>query len=353
MEPPPTAENDASLLTIGKSTIGTRDGRANRNRILQGVASRSRWNRYDRYKGTEDMMGIVPVWKPAGWSSRDAVNWVAKRVRPAKVGHCGTLDPLAEGMLLVAIGGATRLIDLVHQLPKRYLGTFRWGFCSPSLDLETPLEAIAGPPLSRDLLQGQLDHFVGAIQQTPPAYSAIKIDGRRAYLAARKGQEVEMPVRTVTIHSLELGSVDPPHFQLEIDCSTGTYIRTLGSDLAKRAGSDAVMTALVRSSIGSIEACEARSPERLESTEEILASRVDLRRLMPDATHTLLTKERIAWIHRGGLLESADQWPVDRMLAAWDVSGNLQSILAYRPDGRWGPKINFHPTPTEQGVEDR
>jgi hypothetical protein len=91
----------------------------------------------------------------------------------------------------------------------------------------------------------------------------------------------------------------------------------------------------------------------LESTEEILANRIDLRRLMPDATHTLLTKEQIAWIHRGGLLESTDQWPVDRMLAAWDESGGLQSILAFRTDGRWGPKINFHPTPTEQGVEDR
>ena len=299
------------------------------------------------------MMGIVPVWKPAGWSSRDAVNWVAKRVRPAKVGHCGTLDPLAEGMLLVAIGGATRLIDLVHQLPKRYQGTFRWGFCSPSLDLETPSEAIAGPPLSRDLLQGQLDHFVGAIQQTPPAYSAIKIDGRRAYLAARKGQEVEMPIRTVTIHSLELGSVDPPHFQLEIDCSTGTYIRTLGSDLAKRAGSDAVMTALVRSSIGSIEASEARSPEQLESAEEILARRIDLRRLMPDATHTKLADEQIAWIHRGGLLEPADHWRVDRMLAAWDESGNLQSILAFRPDGRWGPKINFHLSSVDRAMDNR
>jgi tRNA pseudouridine55 synthase len=260
---------------------------------------------------------------------------------------------MAEGMLLVAIGGATRLIDLVHQLPKTYLGTFRWGFCSPSLDLETPLETIECPPLTRELLQGHLDHFVGAIQQTPPAYSAIKIDGRRAYLAARKGQEVEMPVRTVTVHSLAIGSVDPPHFQLEIDCSTGTYIRTLGSDLAKRAGSDAVMTALVRSSIGSIEASEARSPEQLASAEEILANRIDLMRLMPDATHTKLAGDQIAWIHRGGLLEPADQWPVDRMLAAWDESGNLQSILAFRPDGRWGPKINFHPSNTEQSKKDR
>jgi tRNA pseudouridine55 synthase len=298
------------------------------------------------------MMGIVPVWKPAGWSSRDAVNWVAKRVRPAKVGHCGTLDPLAEGVLLVAMGGATRLIDLVHQLPKTYLGTFRWGYRSPSLDLETPLDAIESPPLSRELLQGQLDYFLGKIQQRPPAYSAIKIDGQRAYLAARKGQEVEMPVRTVTIHSLKVGSIEPPYFQLEIDCSTGTYIRTLGSDLAKHAGSDAVMTALVRSSIGPIEASEARSPEQLESAEAIWASRIDLKRLMPDLTHTQLDKDQIASIHRGGLLEPTDQWPVDRMLAAWDVSGSLQSILAYRTDGRWGPKINFHSPIAQRGMED-
>ena len=197
------------------------------------------------------MFGILNLNKPVGCTSRDAVNRVQRLIRPVKVGHAGTLDPLAQGVLVLCLGPATRLIERVQQMPKHYRGTFRLGCHSPTDDTEgevVPLSGATPPP--RAAITAALGQFVGRIHQRPPAYSALKIGGQRAYHLARKGQAVTLPLRPVTIHALSINRFEYPELVLDIECGSGTYIRSLGRDLAKVVGTAAVMTGLTRTAIG-------------------------------------------------------------------------------------------------------
>lgn len=232
------------------------------------------------------MFGILHVNKPAGWTSRDVVNRISRLVRPAKVGHAGTLDPLATGVLVVCIGPATRLVPFIHEDSKIYEGTFLLGQSSPTDDVEGELTPT---PLPGHLTQSDLERllleFTGAIEQVPPAYSAVKIRGERAYHAARRGETVEIAPRTVVVHQIELidcrlssGDAEAtnhpssgPSFSLRIECGTGTYIRSLGRDLARRLGTEAVMSRLTRTSVGPFLLKDAIDVERV-TLEQITAA---------------------------------------------------------------------------------
>ncbi len=197
------------------------------------------------------MFGILNLRKPSGPTSRDCVNSIQKLMRPEKVGHAGTLDPLASGVLLILVGQAVRLTDAVHTLPKQYIGTFQLGVTSESTDCETPLIPVdSAPILDRTAIEKQLPSFIGNIEQSPPKYSAVWIGGKRAHELARAGKEFDMPSRQVLIESLEVTSFEYPFFELKMTCGTGTYVRSLGRDIARKLGSDAVMTKLVRTAIG-------------------------------------------------------------------------------------------------------
>ena len=140
------------------------------------------------------MFGILNVLKPIGMTSRDCVNRLQRLVYPLKIGHAGTLDPIAEGVLIIAIGQAVRLVEALHDLDKTYVGTFLLGCRSESADTETEVEKLENAPLvTQALLDAARPQFIGNIRQRPPVYSAVKIDGKRAYKIARKGREVEMP----------------------------------------------------------------------------------------------------------------------------------------------------------------
>lgn len=198
-----------------------------------------------------ELCGFVNVNKPAGWSSRDAVNRIARLVRPAKAGHVGTLDPLATGVLVVAVGRATRLIEYVQRSQKRYLGTFQLGCASDTEDTEgnvIPLDTPPRPTLAE--IETKAQTFLGEIRQRPPAYSALKVNGRRAYELARGGQQVELEPRPVRIDVLRVTAYHYPELQLEIACGSGTYVRSLGRDLAEALGTGAVMSQLVRTAVG-------------------------------------------------------------------------------------------------------
>ena len=197
------------------------------------------------------MFGLLNVNKPAGITSRDVVNRVQRLVRPHKVGHAGTLDPLATGVLIVCIGPATRLIEYVQRMPKRYVGTFLLGRRSDTEDIEGHVEELDDPPRpDEDAIRAVLPRFTGSIEQMPPAYSALKIDGKRAYDLARSGQEVTLQARTIEVHSIELVRYTYPELVLDIRCGSGTYVRSLGRDIARAVGTEAVMSALERSEIG-------------------------------------------------------------------------------------------------------
>ena len=212
------------------------------------------------------MFGLLNLDKPAGVTSRDVVNRVQRLVRPEKVGHAGTLDPLATGVLVVGLGQATRLVEYIQRLPKTYRGTFLLGRISDTEDIEGQVRELANPPVPTcEQLQSALPRLVGTIQQSPPAYSALRVAGQRAYDLARKGVAVELAPRPVEILSLELLSYDYPELTLLVRCGGGTYIRTLGRDIARSLGTDAVMSNLRREAIGSFSVTTALPADAITS----------------------------------------------------------------------------------------
>jgi len=211
------------------------------------------------------MYGLLNINKPASWTSRDAVNWIGQRAKKLKVGHAGTLDPLATGVLIICVGHATRLVPFLHQMPKTYVATFLLGRRSDSDDIETEVELIADAPLvTTAQLREVLPRFLGKITQLPPTYSAVKINGKPAYRKARKGKPVEVPERDVEVHRIEFIEHVGDAFTLEIECGTGTYIRSIGRDIAAACGSAAVMSSLCRTRVGDFTVETAITPQSIE-----------------------------------------------------------------------------------------
>jgi tRNA pseudouridine55 synthase len=194
---------------------------------------------------------ILNIDKPAGITSRRAVDHVAKLVRPEKAGHAGTLDPLATGVLVVCVGKATRLIELVQEQSKSYHATFLLGRQSDTDDVTgTVTEVPVAREITREEIASRLPAFVGCIEQVPPSFSAVHVDGRRAHERARAGQSVELAPRTVEVFRLEITRFAYPELELDIDCGSGTYVRSIGRDLGQALGCGAVMSALVRTGVG-------------------------------------------------------------------------------------------------------
>ena len=199
----------------------------------------------------ERLFGFLNINKPSGLSSREVVNPVQRLIRPTKVGHSGTLDPMAEGVLVLCVGPATRLTDLVHRHPKSYRATFRFGCRSDTDDATGTIEELpVTEPVSGERLQAALKPFVGEIEQRPPAFSAVHVGGHRAYRLARRGLEIKIKPRRVVVHAIEVVDYAFPEVVLNIECGSGTYIRAIGRDLGEVLGCGAMMTALTRTSVG-------------------------------------------------------------------------------------------------------
>lgn len=283
--------------------------------------------------------GLLNLHKPSGVTSRRVVDQVDRLVRPAKAGHAGTLDPLASGVLVVGVGQGTRLIEYVQRLPKQYTGTFLLGRSSDTEDIEGQVRELDNPP------QPELDEIIaatatltGEILQRPPAYSALKVQGRRAYALARAGEEVQLTARPVTIHHLHVARYEYPELVLEIECSSGTYVRSLGRDLAEKLGTAAVMSALVRTAIGSFRLNEAVATEALTPanlSQHLLA----LSRGAECLPKVVVSPADIQRLARGQFIGVAE--PVGTELAALDASGRLVAILSRRDERVYGPLRNF------------
>ena len=212
---------------------------------------------------------IIGIDKPLGWTSFDAV----KRVRGAiqrrlnvkkfKVGHAGTLDPLATGVLIICTGRSTRDIERLQNGTKEYIATIRLGATTPSFDLETEIDATYPyEHISEEMIREVLPRFTGHIMQVPPVYSAVKVDGKRAYKYARKGTEVELKAKPLVIEHLEMLSCELPDVKLRIVCSKGTYIRALTRDIGVALGSGAHLTALCRTRVGDISLSDCLSVDQ-------------------------------------------------------------------------------------------
>lgn len=272
--------------------------------------------------------GVLNIRKPPGVTSRQVVNRVAKNVRGrrTKVGHAGTLDPLAQGVLVVCYGAATRLIEFVQQLPKSYTGEFELGKASDTEDAQGNVETLVAPPIpTRNELESAAAAWVGEKLQRPPAYSALKVDGVRAHQLARSGEEVVLEPRPVVVHSLRVERYEYPHFTLRVECGKGTYIRSLGRDIGAAIGGGAIMTSLIRTAIGDFRI------ENAIAYEQLRRETVRERSLEPLAAVAHLPLKHLAneqrdWIWSGGFLND-DSFEPNSLVAAIDETGELVSVL--------------------------
>ena len=208
---------------------------------------------------------VLLIDKPLGWTSFDVVRKLRHLVRIKKIGHAGTLDPLATGLLIVCTGKFTKRINEFMAQEKEYTGTITLGAVTPSYDLETePTDHQDIGAITLSLIQQSVKQFTGSILQVPPAHSAIKVKGKRVYELARKGESVILEPRRITISSFEVLRFEEGLVHFKVGCSTGTYIRSLANDLGVALGCGAYLSALRRTRIGSFLVDQAQTPEQFE-----------------------------------------------------------------------------------------
>lgn len=215
---------------------------------------------------------FVVVDKPKGWTSFDVVNrfrWLLCRalgIKRIKVGHAGTLDPLATGLVVLCTGKYTKRIEEVQLMPKTYETTLHLGATTPSYDLETEVDSRHPyEHITEQMIREVLEGFVGSIRQVPPLFSAVNVGGTRAYELARKGSDLELPAKEVMIHDIKIKRVELPEVELEVTCGKGTYIRSLARDIGRALGSGAHLTMLRRTKVGSFDVEGGLVPEDFEN----------------------------------------------------------------------------------------
>ena len=283
--------------------------------------------------------GVIPVDKPIGATSRRVVDAVARALGMKTVGHAGTLDPLADGVVVVCAGHATKLVDYLHDLPKHYTASFLLGRSSPSDDFETPIEVEAEPRVpTREEIEAALPSFRGEILQRPCDYSAVHVDGKRAYRLARKGRPLELAAKPVRIDVLEVTAYEWPRLGVDIVCSSGTFVRAIGRDLAMALGTTAVMESLTRTAVGPFERARslAMAAVTLESVQAAMLPAVAAVPLVPRFT---LGDNLLAKAVRGGLVAVGDESA--EALAAVDEAGDLVGILKRHESGLYRLRPNF------------
>ncbi|MGI8563252.1 MAG: tRNA pseudouridine(55) synthase TruB [Candidatus Dormibacter sp.] len=273
--------------------------------------------------------GVLNVDKPVGVSSFAVVRRLRELTGARRVGHAGTLDPLASGVLPILFESATRLSDLAHQLPKTYDAAVHLGFRSATDDAEAELElggSTAG--LNREHIAQALRQFVGAIQQEPPAFSAVKVEGRRAYRRAREGKPERPPARQVQIHSAELLDFrpGPPAVAvIRVVCASGVYLRSLARDLGEKLGCGGYLGELVRSAYGPLKVADAVQPEQLLDRAALEARLLPSEVLLPEMPPVRLTVEQEAQVRQGRAVRVLPE-PGPGLLSAHDESGRLVAL---------------------------
>lgn len=214
---------------------------------------------------------VILVDKPLEWTSFQVVNkirWLIKKqfgLKKIKVGHAGTLDPLASGLLILCAGKFTKRIDEFQAQDKEYTGTITLGGTTPSYDAETEVDqTFSTEHINEELLNETVKKFIGILQQQPPVFSALKKDGKRLYEYARKGEAVEIPTREIRIEEFEITRFELPEVDFRVVCGKGTYIRSLAHDLGKAMESGGYLTALRRTKIGAFDVANSQSISEIE-----------------------------------------------------------------------------------------
>ena len=279
--------------------------------------------------------GFIVVDKEPGWTSHDVVARARKKLNTRKVGHSGTLDPPATGILILGVGKATRLLKFITDLPKRYTATMVLGTETTTLDAEGEITNVqSGIGVSLESLQQVASQFVGAILQTPPMVSAVKVDGKRLYEIAREGREIERKPRSVHVHHLSIEHTSEKDiYKIHVTCGSGTYIRSLVSDIAQAAGTIAHVGSLRRNSIGSFNDSDANTIEEIK----VIGMESGLR----DYSQIVVNEADAALIRVGNVFQKNhfDLQGIPEPWAFTDEQGKLLAVYKLHKGGTIKPDV--------------
>lgn len=256
--------------------------------------------------------GFFNINKPKGWKSMQVINYLKRnlKLKKVKIGHMGTLDPIAEGVLIIAVNRAVRLFEFFKTLKKEYLLTVRLGVKTNTDDITgEKLEERTVPQFTKEELNSTLKNFVGEIEQIPPKFSAIRVEGKRAYHLARNGKEVDLQPKKVKIYSLQLMEFIPPLLQLKVECGSGTYMRALARDIGEKLGCGGTVADVKRIKVGEFHISESISPEELINNTD---------KHFIELTHTLfhlpsfeITSSELYYVKHGNLTRLKRFFPLE------------------------------------------
>ncbi|HEX9795391.1 MAG TPA: tRNA pseudouridine(55) synthase TruB [Anaerolineales bacterium] len=285
-----------------------------------------------------EVFGLLVVDKPVGPTSHDIVDLVRTQSGVRKVGHSGTLDPAASGVLVLCLGPATRLSEYLTASDKAYEALIRFGRETDTYDADGQTISDSGQAPSLEQIESALPDYQGTFEQVPPAFSAVKRGGAKAYELARAGKAPQLAPRQVTIYELDVRGYDPPDLQLRIRCSSGTYIRSLAFDLGRRVGMGAHLAGLRRTAVGGFTLDQAVSPDEVRAA----AAAGELAKLVRPPAEALpgwplvrLEGEALTRVRHGQSVEAA---AAEGMALGMDDAGQLVALLEAAPDGgSWQP----------------
>ena len=267
------------------------------------------------------MNGILLIDKPSDWTSHDVIAKLRGLLKLRRIGHAGTLDPMATGLLTVFVGRATRAVAFAEAQQKTYITRLKLGVTTDTQDTTGRVLTTSDQAVSRAELEAILPQFLGEISQTPPMYSAIKVDGQRLYKLARKGVEVERAARSVTIQRLAILGQSADGFELEVTCSKGTYIRTLCHDMGQALGVGGTMAYLRRTQVGAFSIADACTLQDVQAAEERSQFLLGLDTLFAGHPAYTLDDRQVCGLRNGQALPLVD--------------GNLGLVRVYSQDGQF------------------
>ena len=268
------------------------------------------------------MNGVIIVDKPKGKTSHDVVSIMRRVFKTRRVGHTGTLDPMATGVLPVCIGNATKAADMLTLSDKAYTAVFKLGVRTDTLDIEGEILEEKPVDVTEEQLRSVIKKFEGEIFQTPPMYSAIKINGKKLYELAREGVEVERESRKVTIYHIDVKDISLPYVTIDVSCSKGTYIRSLCDDIGTALGCGAVMTELRRTKTAAFEIKDAYTIEQLQQENDVQTLLMPVDNLFSDLPGIKLNEKQEKSIING-------------VRMTWRTGIENQSYRVYGADGRF------------------
>ena len=275
--------------------------------------------------------GIINIYKEQGYTSFDVVAKLRGILKMRKIGHTGTLDPDATGVLPVVLGSATKLVDMLTDKRKEYIATLRLGITTDTLDITGTVLSETVPDVSEGEVREAILSFIGPMLQTPPMYSAIKVNGRKLYELAREGIEIERQKRSIDIFDIKILDMSLPDIKIKVECSKGTYIRSLCADIGDKLSCGAVMTSLVRTKSGDFaieraytlkEVEEAAAKERVED----MITPVDY--CFMNYARVTVNGELLKAVRNGNMIKKAD-------IAQDLTEGDISKVRIYDPDGHF------------------